>query len=242
MKKNGQIVWSVAILLFSLLSLAGCIGPTSQVPQVSTYKYSDQQKMQAAHHWDVLADDVATRFTKHLSSTPVFGRALSVSSPPEGFATSPFLHAFEDLLITQMVNHGLDVRRDGKNCLDLQFTVQVVSHNDRGYIRAKAGRNTMLALLANGVWAAVNVATNSIATHDALIAGGAIATGVGLDVLTGDITSLPNKEVIINVSLMDGNKYIMRKTGIYYINEPDDYHYKLPVIPELPKMIPVVSE
>ena len=42
--------------LGSTLLLGGCTANTSQVPMATTYPYSEQQKMQAAQHWDVLAE------------------------------------------------------------------------------------------------------------------------------------------------------------------------------------------
>ena len=217
-----------------VLSVTGCaIKSTSQIPIATTYEYTAQQKMQAAHHWDVLAEDVAFRLKDHFKKLPVAGRAINVISDND----SPFHNAFKDLLITQMVNQGLDIRDNNYGELKLKFNTQVISHSDRGYIRPAYGSHTKLALLATGVWAAINVANNSTSVKDALIAAGVIGVGAGMDATAGNIASISNKEVIINVSLMDGDKYVMRKTGIYYINEPDDSHYIKPK-----KRIPVVSE
>lgn len=217
-----------------IASLSGCAANTnSQVPLASTYELTTQQKMQAAHHWDVLAKDVASHLKTHFRSASVFNRAMNVVPN----SNSPFERGFEDLLITQMVNQGMDIRANEKEQLKLRFHTQVVSHHDRGYIRPAPGTYTGLAIVATGVWAAVNIASNSTAAKDALIAAGVLGTGLALDATTGDISAVTNKEVIISVSLMDGDKYIMRKTGIYYINEPDDSHYE-----KTSKSISVVSE
>ena len=188
--------------------------------------------MQAAHHWDVLAEDVASRLKSQL---PAINDPINVVSSNN----SPFQSAFEDLLITQMVSQGMDIRDGDNERLKLQFDTQVVTHSDRGYIRPKPGTHTTLAMLATGVWAAVNLADNSTAIADALIAGGVIGTGVAMDATAGNIAAVSNKEVIINVSLMDGDRYLMRKSGIYYINEPDDTHYQTPLAT---KPMKVVSE
>ncbi len=216
------------------LSVTGCaIGTTSQAPIATTYEYTTQQKMQAAHHWNVLAKDVASRLKEHIDKSSAAGRTINVISDNK----IPFDNAFEDLLITQMVNNGLDIRDNNHGKLKLKFNTQVINHNDRGFIRPAQNTHTKLALLATGVWAAINIAHNATSATDSLIAVGVLGTGMGLDATVGNITSISNKEVIINVSLMDGDKYVMRKTGIYYINEPDDTHYITPN-----KRIPVVSE
>ncbi|MBW6520249.1 MAG: hypothetical protein K0A99_04435 [Desulfoarculaceae bacterium] len=68
------IICTALICLFAL-SCSGC----TRIPQPTTYAYSEQQKMQAAHHWDVLANDVADQINKTLVrndyvSEPVFVR------------------------------------------------------------------------------------------------------------------------------------------------------------------------
>ncbi|MBE0438739.1 MAG: hypothetical protein IBX57_03070 [Gammaproteobacteria bacterium] len=217
-----------------IASLTGCAtGNNSQVPLASTYELTNQQKMQAAHHWDVLAADVAFRVKEHFKTASLTNKAINVVPN----SNSTFEQGFEDLLITQMVEQGLDIRANNNEHLKLTFHTQVIRHNDRGYIRPKPGAHTALALIATGVWAVVNIASNSTAAQDALIGAGILGTGIAMDAVAGDISSVTNKEVIISVSLMDGDKYLMRKTGIYYINEPDDGQCET-----LSKNISVVAE
>ena len=45
----------ITLLLLVSMLLVSC---TSQIPVPTNYPYTEQQKMQAAHHWDVLAADV----------------------------------------------------------------------------------------------------------------------------------------------------------------------------------------
>ena len=52
---------SILILLILFL-VVGC----TRIPQPASYAYSEQQKMQAAHHWDVLASDVANQINNQL--------------------------------------------------------------------------------------------------------------------------------------------------------------------------------
>jgi hypothetical protein len=203
----------------ALASLAGC-APSNylQAPLATTYEHSTQQKMQAAHHWDVLAEDVASRLSTHFTTASVANRAISVV-PSEN---SPFEEGFEDLLITQMVNNGLDIRANGSGNLKLSFDTQVVNHGDRGYMAPPRGTYTKLAVIGTGIWALVNIADNSNRLKDFLIGAVTIGAGVSADAVAGRLTGITNQEVIINVSLMDGDKYLMRKSGIYYI---DATHY-----------------
>jgi hypothetical protein len=164
---------------------------------------------------------VAARVKNHIDDEATLNRAISVKNTASG----AFHQGFTDLLITDMVNQGLNIRDNDQEDLVLNVDTQVVSHHDRGFIREKNGAYTTLAMLATGVWAAVNIADNSSSAANALVAGGLLGTGVAMDLTQGNIASISNKEVIINVSLMEGDRYVMRESGIYYINEPDDGHY-----------------
>ena len=89
----------IAIAL--LISLAGCM---SQTPVPVTYKYSTQQKMQAAHHWDILAQDVASQTQLTLTNAGRQGKPVYVD-----MVNSPYGEGFRDLLMTRLVNSGLNI-------------------------------------------------------------------------------------------------------------------------------------
>lgn len=199
--------------------LAGC---ASQVPMPEAYPYSTQQKMQSAHHWDVLAGDVARRFKGHFQE-------LAVKKPiyikPEDKRT-PFNQAFRELLTTQFINQGINIKKDPENTLILEYNAQVLSHHDRGFIRQKAGYYT---LLSSGVLALAGtgelIAKNNPWWGALPLLG---FTGAA-DFLTGTHwggENTPNTEVIINVSLLEKSKYLLRRSAVYYINVSDHYHYE----------------
>ena len=51
-----------------VLLLAGC--SSLDVPRADNYAATDQKKARAVHHWDVLADDVASRVAGKISAWP----------------------------------------------------------------------------------------------------------------------------------------------------------------------------
>ncbi len=64
------------------LMLSGCFyANTSQAPIATTYPYTEQQRMQAAHHWDVLARHEATSI---LQRERVRNRDLHISEADHG--------------------------------------------------------------------------------------------------------------------------------------------------------------
>jgi len=156
--------------IIAISALAGC----AQAPTASSYEYTTQHKMQAVHHWDVLAEEVVAK----LVVSSLADRTIDIVSAN----STDFEMAFEDLLITRMVDAGIDVRKDTNNSLELGFDIQLVNHQGRG---------------------------NAPSTH---VSG----------ILNATYT---NTEAVINVSVMDGGAYLMRKTGIYYINTPDYEQY-----------------
>jgi len=57
---------SFLFYVLTLLLVGGC---ASRIPEPITYPYSQQQKMEASHHWQVLAEDLANRINNELIIT-----------------------------------------------------------------------------------------------------------------------------------------------------------------------------
>ena len=172
------------VLWFAILLLAqGCylkrnapVKPiTSQTPVPSAYPLSTQQKMQAVHHWGVLAEDTANIIDLKLKGAfPDNQNPIYVA--PAGI--TPFDKAFHELLITRLVEKGLVVSNNYKNPLVLSFDTQVVAH--KRFLNVETGAYT---------------------------------------------AELPEKEVMVTLSLMFKGAYMMRHSSVYYINDPEWRHY-----------------
>jgi hypothetical protein len=194
----------VQLVLLSL-GVVGC----AQAPIAKTYPATTQYKMQAAHHWDLLAIEVANKVTPVLGGRPLFVR--------RPHAATPFNGGFHDLLITQLVNQGNIITQEQRDSLTLDYDVQVLRHHDRGYIHPFPGFFTSVAAVGTGVYYLSKA-------HWAAGLGGAALVG---DVWGANTTGgTPDTEVIITASITDGFNYVMRDTGIYYINEGDTGHYQ----------------
>ena len=94
----------VSLGLASLM-LSGCFyANTSQAPIATTYPYTEQQRMQAAHHWDVLARHEATRI---LQRERVRNRDLHISEADSGDlhadSGGAFGRGFRTLLTSELV-------------------------------------------------------------------------------------------------------------------------------------------
>ncbi len=214
MKKIDYIIRSITILFFILLA-SGC----ARIPQPAGYEFSTQHKMQAAHHWDILAADVAQRINDELIrqeylETPVY--VHNSCDPPGGessCAATPFARGFGDLLTTHLVDFGVPTLTEpGDNALTVDSTVQVIFHRSGRIKRIWPGG---LTTLTSGI----------IALYNAPWKVQALAASVIADAAGGTATVNGHYEIIISTSIVDDHRYVMRKSDIYYINDQDYRHY-----------------
>jgi len=177
--------------------------------------------MQASHHWEVLAHDLANRINNELIlsdniETAVFVKATcgDESQPCKANETSSFNEAFRDLLITNLVDYGIPTHNQLKeDNIEVQYKVQIVRHSTNRVRPVKPGVFTAIS-------AAIVVLRNAPA--ELLV----LATGVMADVVNTNLTLNGHYEVIITTSMLSDEKYLFRASDIYYINDKDFYHYQ----------------
>ena len=211
---RNNVVWLPLALVLCLA--AGCV----RVPQPQGYPYSDQKKMQAAHHWNVLANDVANKINNELVRRNYFNASLYVKhscNKPEACKQSetfPFDEGFNDLLTTQLVNFGVNTQvvPEGST-LTVDYKVQVVYHQSD---RSQWPQPGLLTALTTGVMVFRDAPWEIIA----------IASAAAIDTVSATTTVNGHYEVIITTSIIDGNKYVTRSSDIYYINDADFWQYQ----------------
>jgi hypothetical protein len=203
-------------ILFFFVFMAGC----TRIPQPASYAYSEQQKMQASHHWDVLASDVANQINNQLIRSDYIDKAVFVKStcgsdavPCEPGQTTQFNEAFRDLLITRLVHFGVPTSIE-KQVADIKidYKVQVVYH---ATIRPTIPPGALTALSAV-----------ILVIRHASIEIQALALAAGLDIMNAASPRNGHYEVIITTSMVTDGKYLFRTSDIYYINDPDFWHYR----------------
>ncbi len=215
--------WLVTLL--SLLVLAGCTH--RPIPVAASYPATAQRKMQAAHHWDVLANDVAKRIKKTLELTfpdAAVKPSLVVKLKKEQ-EKIPFAKAFSTLLKTKLVQQGSVVmthaaQYDNKT-LNVEYEMQVVHHKDRRLTYFPPG---LMTALSAGVWMVAQAQDRwkypGLAT---------LPFAVAADINSAVEYYLPgetNTEVLISSSITMGQQYIFGDARIYYINDGDYDHYE----------------
>jgi hypothetical protein len=210
-----QSYFAYILVLFLVCSCS------SRIPEPITYPYTQQKKMQASSHWQVLAADLANRINNELILTDNIYKAVFVKEtcgdetiPCKTNETSSFNEAFRDLLITKLFGYGVPIKsREDEEAISVLYKVQVIHHNtDRS-------RSIQPGLLT-GLSAAVAVLRN--APSELII----LATGVAADVANSSMVSSGHYEVIITTSMTTDERYLFRSSDIYYINDKDFFHYQ----------------
>jgi hypothetical protein len=206
---------SVLCLGSSVALLGGCAVGTSQAPFAVTYPRTEQQKMQAAHHWDVLAEYEAARIL-----AAVKDKSKPIHIEPATQVDSPFAQAYQTMLQSQLVGKGaVVVTEPVSGCVRVSYLTQVLEHKDRGYVAPAPGTYTALGVGVVAVTAAA----------DSWQPGGLAALPVLLaaDLLSGGHAQVEPTEVIITTRVIEGILVLHSDTDIFYYNPGDTDHYAL---------------
>lgn len=209
------------LLYACVLALFLVCGCNSRIPEPIDYHYSQQQKMQATAHWEVLAADLADRINERLVVSDNTHQAVFVketcgdeASPCKPGETSSFNEAFHDLLITRLYGYGIETRsKPAEDAIEISYKVQLVHYN------ADRVRSLQPGLLT-GLSAAIMVLRDAPSAL-LFLAGGATA-----DVANTSMVASSNYEVIVTTSMVNRGRYLFRSSDIYYINAKDFLHYQ----------------
>lgn len=209
------------VLLFPLVLTVGCASP---VPVAQNFPSSFQKVARTAHHWDVVAEDVVAQTTAAIEANPVLQkRGVFVPGPERSTA---FNVAFRDFLINHMVSRGLPVSvckstqslgtgfaMEGSD-VEVLYDARIIGHgaNMPNYIPGT------FTALASGVRVIHNISEN-------MSSSSAWAAGIGLaalaDVAASNLAVPTRTEVIVTTTITENNRYIMRKSDIYYVPDAD---------------------
>lgn len=207
--------------VYFLLTILLCSCNSSRIPEPVAHLYSQQQKMQASHHWEVLAADLANQINNQLIMTDNIYKTVFVKetcgdemTACNANETSSFNEAFRDLLITNLYQYGVPtMSRPTEEAIIVNYKVQLVRHNSR---RIRSLQPGILTALSAGVMVFRNAPMELL-----IIASGAVA-----DLANTNLVLNGHYEVIITTSMVQKERYLFRASDIYYINDKDFYHYQ----------------
>jgi hypothetical protein len=209
------------ILPILAVSVAGCA--TTPVPVASNFPASSQQVARTAQHWNIVANSVVEQTLLAINSNPLLQKRSIYLQRPNG--ANAFNVSFHDFLINHMVGSGASVNvckptqstgtgfeMDGKP-VDVTYEARVIQHNGIGGYRP----GEWLAL-GTGVAALYNASSNW--SHSE-IWGAGIGLGVLAEVARNSWPSSTNTELVVTTTIAENNRYIFRRSDIYYIADAD---------------------
>ncbi len=220
-----------SVLVSAIVCMAGCATNYADVPTPTRFQNSEQMRLQAAEHWRLIAGHVADRVAADVGSR-LGGRALYVPMPKDEQA---FVGGFRELLTTALVQQGLpvSVRPDNAMSVDVAYSVYK--------FQPERVKNTYYygeaTVLAAGLWALGGVLAADVATKVGVDAGAkmlAVAAGLdGFSWLHGEALGrskqaagdVPRSEVLLTVTLVDGDRIVSRNSNIYYATDEDKALY-----------------
>lgn len=212
-----------------LALLAGC--SSLDIPRADNYPATDQKKVRAVHHWDVLADDVAGRIDGKIKAWPAGEYPIYVASPA---IDTSFNNSFRKLLITRLLDRGVILSTE-PTAVTLVFEAQVVQHP----ASASYGLPMPGMPLALGVGVARDA--YSLRQNSGAVWADAAASGAPADInqyATDGTASggLTRTEVLITTSLESAGRYLASTADVYYVAQDDSVLYKMKTLP--PAVLP----
>lgn len=214
------------LCLFGAMFLCNC----SNAPKMTGNPVSFQQKLEATHHWEVLANDFSKQLTLYLENNPITESGYIVhvqdgSIKPEIYIQtndrSVFGKAFIHSLVNELPQLGYNIAYRPEAALTLRWSVQKIEHNAPRKMNSVPGTYTAISALGYGVYKLYDSASAF---------GAAIGTGALLDIIVQGEEYLfpdmaPKSEINMTITISDHGDLIYRQSGVYYINPEDTGHY-----------------
>lgn len=239
MKKNYLIE------LFFLSMLIGCSSMNAkyQVPIPKDHAKAEQKLLQSSKHWDIIAEDVAIQSIDALNNKGLLKMPMTLKSHGN---PSIFHQSLNNFITTHLVNKGAVISAHPEinkifDKIQIEHDIQVVKFKSERTNRRKSdylpGQYTVQSL---GLVTLYNAVTRW--SSDSLKAG-FIGIGVARDAIANSernddsLLEIPNVEVIVHSSIIKDGTYIMRKSNVYYFNEPDKSLYN-----QISKTVNVVAQ
>ncbi len=198
-------------LLSAALLCAGCRAPFTPVPVAVNFPYAKQEKLQAASHWQLIAEDTARQLIRSLPDD----RPLYVNQPD---TQSPFARVFSQQLISSLLSAGYPVhKRDSGNVLVVDVTAEPVRFSPNRLQYRYVGTATTLT---SGLWVLRNIYRN-------VSPGAAMVTAaVALDAAQWYHAEFakgptPEIELVVNTSVSDRDRYYAQVSNAYYTVDPE---------------------
>jgi hypothetical protein len=189
-------------------ALAGCAVPYTPAPLATNFPTARQEKLQAASHWNAIADHVEQRMVTEMKKHPQ--RPFFIAEDKDA---SPFKRAVTNQIITSLVKDGFVVSRAPAGAWKLELDIQAVTFTPNRPQNRYYGAHTAIATRA-GVLSEIDPAVGQVA-----LAGAGDAYHWFHSQFAPGAT--PTTELIVTLSVGDQFRYHARSTSAYYVADTD---------------------
>lgn len=189
-------------------ALAGCAVPYSPTPLATNFPTARQEKLQAAAHWNTIADHVEQRVVTDMKKHPQ--RPFYLAEKKDATA---FERAVQSQIITSLVKDGYVVARSPAGAWKLDLDIQTVTFSPNRPQYRYSGAHTAIA---NGVWVLSDI--DPTVGLVALAGAGDAYHWFHSQFAAGET---PKTEIIVTLSVSDQYRYYARSTSAYYVADTD---------------------
>ena len=199
----------VALCCF-VAALTGCA--VSPLPLAENFPLTTQKKVRSAGHWNQLSHDVVAQTLASLENAGATPQTTLYVALPDN--ASHFDRAFHAFLVTELVQKGRRVSPYNNAVLTINYQTQIVKHNSQrpDFIPGRFTTLTAGLYVLHGL--------NQL-SNDAL-AGGILGVAGVADYAASVSTGGPTAtELILTTTVTGGDRYLSRKTDVYYVEESD---------------------
>ncbi|WP_338763351.1 hypothetical protein [Massilia sp. METH4] len=189
-------------------ALAGCAVPYSPAPIAANFPAARQEKLQAASHWNAVADHIEQRVVTEMKKHPQ--RPFYIAADKDA---SPFKRAVTNQIVTSLVKDGFVVSRTPAGAWNVELDIQAVTFTPNRPQYRYSGAHTALA---TGAWVLSDI---DPAVGLVSLAGAADAFRWFHSQFAGGAT--PKTELIVTLSVGDQFRYYARSTSAYYVADTD---------------------
>lgn len=230
------------LFLLSVFGLASC----TAVPKPINREFTDQKKLEASQHWEILAEDFAQQIAATMpeklllpansdgsgtgymngSNLSATGGAQSVELPYIYLQTndlSDFGRTFRSYVVTELSKRGFPIAHTSQEgALVARWSVSKIKHDADRTASGFPVTGTASAILGYGVYKIIDSSSSAFA--------GVLAAGAAYDLInsSGDYlfpNNVPHTEIVVTFTLSKYETILSRQTQAYYVNAEDFDHY-----------------
>lgn len=198
----------------TIIALCASCAATSEAPNKQNFRRTNQLKLNAAAHWNVIASDMAKQLAlfiidRDIQDKPIY---INLYSQPSTFTVN-----FNELLTRHLIKSGVHVSKSMANSTIYNYKVETIKYNS--YRTSERDQKFKWTTLASGILVARSV------MHVLDIPRGGLLTSVAsYDILKDDLA--PKSELLISSSILSNNVYLYKTADIYYTNTFDKHLYE----------------